>query len=88
MGKNITAIGFCVLTLAATVAISWVAFPYAAMSHEALEAAQTPTDAEEFDDVNIKDFGEIPVFDMVLHYIDNPPVDTGEAEPTVRFQGC
>jgi hypothetical protein len=44
--------------------------------------------AEMFDDVDLGDFGMVPVLDMMQHYIDSPPVDTGEAEQKVRFQGC
>jgi len=88
MSKHLSGISFCALTLCATVGLCWVLFPYAAMSRESVEAAQSPTDAELFSDVDVKDFGQVPVLDMVLHYIDNPPVESSEPAAAVRFQGC
>lgn len=85
---NKTAIIFCVLSLVATVAFARAMFPLAAMSPEQVLAVKTPIEPELMDDVSVKDFGEVPVLDMVLHYIDNPPetetADTGK----IRFQGC
>ncbi|MBX2886601.1 MAG: hypothetical protein KTR32_42020 [Granulosicoccus sp.] len=85
---NTLSVFFCSLTLVATVAVTWLAFPYAAMSEDELSAATTPVDAELLGEVNLADFGEVSVFDMVLHYIDNPPLESDEELPKVRFQGC
>lgn len=85
---NWTNIVFCIAAIAATVAVSWAAFPYAALSQEELDIALTPVDAEMADSVDLGDFGEVPVFDMVLHYIDNPPLESEEDNQKVRFQGC
>lgn len=86
---NLSAIVFCVLCLLATFGFAKAMFPLAAMSPEQIEAAKTPTDAETMNDVTVTDFGEVPVLDMVLHYIDNPPDTPAEAASgKVRFQGC
>ena len=86
--KHLTGIVFCSITLAATVVVCWFLFPLAAMSEQELAATRTPMDAELYENVTLPDFGETSVFDMVLHYIDNPPAETESAESKVRFQGC
>lgn len=77
---------FCGLSLAVVAVGSWLAFPYAARSSEEVLQSSTPLGAELFEDVELEDFGAIPVLDMMQHYMDDPPVDTGEKK--VRFQGC
>lgn len=85
---NISSILFCAITAVCAFAVSWFIFPYAALSHDELTAAKTPVEAELLDDVAVPDFGEVPVFDMVLHYIDNPPLESEADAGKVRFQGC
>jgi hypothetical protein len=79
---------FCIASLALVFGAMWLLFPYTAMTVQEAEASSTPMGAEMFDDVDLGDFGMVPVLDMMQHYIDSPPVDTGEAEQKVRFQGC
>ena len=86
--KHMISLIFCSVTLAATLLLCWALFPLAALSRDELAASSTPTDAELFEDVSVEGFGDIPVFDMVLHYIDNPPAETSGGETEVRFQGC
>lgn len=86
--NHVVSILFCSITLVLTLALCWAVFPVAALSRAELEATKTPTEAELVDDVEIEGFGSIPVFDMVLHYIDNPPLESDDDEPQVRFQGC
>lgn len=85
---NWTSALFCTTTVVATVALTWFLFPFAALSHEELAAAKTPVDAEYLDDIDLGDFGTVPVFDLVLHYIDNPPPESESESSKVRFQGC
>jgi len=84
--QKITSLLFCVLSLAVVAGVSWLAFPYAARSSQEVQDSQTPLGAEMFDDVEVGEFGTIPVLDMMQHYMDDPPVDSGEKK--VRFQGC
>jgi len=86
--QKLTGFLFCAFTLAATLGLLWVMYPNAAMSKEEYEQYKTPQDPELFEDVNIEDFGEVPVFDMMLHYIDNPPAESDNASVKIRFQGC
>jgi len=85
---NWTSALFCAATVVVTIVVSKAVFPYAALSHEEIAAAKTPVDAELLDDVDLGDFGTVPVFDLVLHYIDNPPLESESEETKVRFQGC
>ncbi len=80
---------FCAAALAGSMLVAYVAFPYAAMTPEQATFVRTPQSAELFDDVDLGEFGEIPVLDMVQHYIDSPPIETGsDSGKKVRFQGC
>jgi len=84
--QKLSSIIFCICSLALVSGLAWLAFPYAARSSQEVEYSSTPQGAEMFDDVELGDFGTIPVLDMMQHYMDDPPVDTGEKK--VRFQGC
>ena len=79
---------FCLASLAAVVGVSWLLFPHAARSVQDIEYSSTPQGAEMFDDVDMQDFGAIPVLDMMQHYIDSPPIKTEGGDTKVRFQGC
>lgn len=79
---------FCIASLALVTGAMWLLFPYTARSAQEVEESNTPVGAEMFDDVELGEFGQIPVLDMMQHFIDSPPIDTGEAKQKVRFQGC
>ena len=79
---------FCALSLAVVIGAMWLLFPYTARSSQQVQHSNTPLGAEMFEDVDLGDFGTVPVLDMMQHYIDSPPIDTGEPETKVRFQGC
>ena len=79
---------FCVVTLIVTFAVAWVLFPHAALSEEQYSHSVIPQEPELFDDIAIRDFGEVSVLDMVLHYIEDPPAEADGKENKVRFQGC
>ena len=79
---------FCVASLAAVTAVTWLAYPYAARSSQQVSDSVTPQGAEMFEDVDLGDFGLVPVLDMMQHYIDSPPLEADSGESEVRFQGC
>lgn len=86
--QKLSGLLFCVASLAIVIGVSWLVFPYAALSTEAVNDAATPQGAEMFDDVDLGDFGSVPVLDMMQHYIDDPPLVTDTGTKKVRFQGC
>lgn len=86
--QKIASLIFCVASLAAVAGISWLAYPYAARSSQAVQQSATPQGAEMFEDVDLGDFGMTPVLDMMQHYIDNPPLETDSGDKKIRFQGC
>jgi len=79
---------FCTVSLGIVIGAMWFLYPYAARSAADVETASTPMGAEMFDDVDMGDFGMIPVLDMMQHYIDNPPIDTGEPEQRFAFKAA
>ncbi len=85
-----TSIIFCVSSLVASLAVAWVAFPFAALDQEVIIRAQTPQPAELLDDVDVgKGFGTLPVIELMGYYVENPPVVTaGAAAPEIKFGGC
>jgi len=86
--QKISSLVFCVASLALVAGLSWLVFPYAARSSQDVQNAVIAQGAEMFDDVDIEDFGTVPVLDMMQHYIDNPPLETDRGEKQIRFQGC
>lgn len=82
---------FCAGSLGVCLLIAALAFPFAAKSKTELAASRTVTSAEQFEDVDLGDFGMVSVLDLVTHYVENPPElpAAGTApEKKVRFQGC
>ena len=83
---------FVVSCLVATVAISWVAFPFAAMDREVMERAAVPQPAEALGPVAVgQGFGELPVEELMLYYVETPPAapEAGAvAAPEIKFGGC
>ena len=79
---------FCVACLSMVVIVAKLAYPLAARSAQEVEYSVTPMGAEMFDDVDLGDFGMVPVLDMMQHYIDNPPAASATGDSQIRFQGC
>lgn len=81
---------FCLASLIGVCLVAFVMFPHAAKSKSDIEFAATPQSAELFDDIDLGEFGEVPVLDLMQYYIENPPLDepTGGTEKKTRFQGC
>lgn len=85
---RLTGILFCAASLALTIAVCWLLFPYAARSAADVAYSSDVQGAEMFDDVDIKDFGAVSVLDMMQHYIESPPVAGSGDGKKIRFQGC
>lgn len=82
---------FCAVSLALTVAVSVVAFPFAARSRSAVEAAGKPVDADTLHPIDLGAFGVQPVSELLHYYLENPPAPAaGGAAPQKkhRFGGC
>jgi hypothetical protein len=87
-----TSLTFCIGALALFVAISAIAFPFAAIPADKLARAATPQPAEALGSVDVgHGFGEVPVSTLMDYYISNPPAKAAggpAAAPHVRFGGC
>lgn len=86
--QKIMSLCFCVASLAAVAGVGWLVYPHAARSAQEVSYASTPLGAEMFDDVELGEFGSVSVLDMMLHYVENPPLETDRGKTKVRFQGC
>lgn len=86
--QRLSSLLFCIASLALFVAVAWLSYPLAARSVQQLQYSSTPLGAEMFDDVEMGDFGMVPVLDMMQHYIDNPPATAAGGAKSIRFQGC
>ena len=81
---------FCVGSLAVSLLVAMVAFPYMAMDAETIIAANKITPAYEMGSVNVgQGFGEVLVEDLMAYYVENPPAAAAPgAAPKIRFGGC
>ncbi len=81
---------FCIASLVCMYLVALLMFPMAAKSKSDVEFAATPQSAELFEDMDLGEFGQVPVLDLVQYYIENPPVTeaAGGTEKKTRFQGC
>lgn len=81
---------FCAMSLAASFAAAAIAFPFAARQRSAVEAERMSVDPETLGSIDLGDFGQVPVSELVHYYIANPPPIASEASPAKshRFQGC
>jgi len=63
---------------------------FAAKPQGDIEFANKPQSAELFEDIDLGEFGNVPVLDLVQYYIENPPINEVESgtEKKTRFQGC
>ncbi len=81
---------FCIGALVGSALLAKVAYPLAAISKEQLTSSQSIVPAEELGVIDLGEFGEVSVYDMVSYYMDNPPEPkAAEVSPgKVRFEGC
>ena len=81
---------FCGASLVLCLVISILFVPAASISTERLERSRVAAPAYEMEDVDMGEFGLVPVQELVDYYIENPPSKgAGEvAASKARFQGC
>lgn len=85
-----TSLTFCIGALLASAALAAILYPFAALPPDKLAFARSVQPAERLGDVDLGDFGRVPVLDLVGYYIENPPAPpaAGGAARPVRFGGC
>lgn len=81
---------FCICALALSAVTAFMAYPLAALSPEKSALAASAVPAEDLGLMDLGEFGEISVEEMVSYYIDNPPEpEVGESTVRkIRFEGC
>lgn len=89
---NRVSIIFCIVSLIVTAVVLGTGFNFAAMPRQAVAAAKNPVPPESLPDITMQGFGKVSVMDMMLYYIENPPVTAtaggGAAPAAKRFGGC
>lgn len=80
------------LSLVVTLGLSAILFPYASITDEKSKAADLSMPIEDFADINLgPDYGDVPVADLMVYYMENPPViDSGNTSTPEKqhFGGC
>ncbi|MGI9304469.1 MAG: hypothetical protein ACR2RB_17450, partial [Gammaproteobacteria bacterium] len=79
------------ISLAAALAASAALLPYATLPIAEATAAQQAVPMEEFDLIDLgEDYGQVSVFELVGHYVENPPQpEAVDAKPKKKhFGGC
>ncbi len=81
---------FCGASLVGCLALGAIAFPFVAMTKDQVKTANSTVSAEELGSLNLGDFGDVAVTEMVTYYMENPPEPpaAGSAPKKVRFEGC
>lgn len=83
---------FCAGSLAVSLGLAAVIYPFAVVDRETLEMARTPQPMEILPDVDVgQDFGRLPVTELMGYYIENPPEAPKGGTPAPErqhFGGC
>ena len=83
---------FCVGAILVSLAVAWVAYPYAALDADVIARADTPQPAETLPPIDVgQGFGELPALELMGYYVENPPAKPeggAAAAPEIRFGGC
>jgi hypothetical protein len=83
---------FCTGTLAASLGLAAVLYPFAVVDQDTLARSRAPQPMETLPDVDLgPDFGQLPVVELMGYYIENPPQqsDVGSPKPERQhFGGC
>ena len=82
---------FCSLSLIGTFGFISIIYPMASISTEKLKDWKEPAQAEELPDINLGDFGNVSVGELIDYYIENPPAHSFEDNALtreIRFKGC
>lgn len=83
---------FCLFSLGGIIGICALLLPYATLSADDLKRSTEAADMETYDTFDLgEDFGELTIFDLIGHYLDNPPAE--QTNDTVvkkkkHFGGC
>lgn len=83
---------FCIVSLIVTAVVFGTGFNLAAMPRQAVASVKIPVSPESLPDIAMPGFGKVTVMDLMLYYIENPPVaatpEGGAAPAAKRFGGC
>jgi hypothetical protein len=83
---------FCTGSLAASLGLAAVLYPFAAVDRDTIEMSRAPQPMELLPDVDLgPDFGRLPVVELMGYYIENPPQQTNSNAPKPErqhFGGC
>ena len=79
---------FCASSLVVCLLIAVLAVPFASISDARLATAKSVMPAEELGEIDLGDFGKVPVETLATYYMENPPVVEAGATKKVRFEGC
>ena len=87
---NRTSAVFCLIVLAGFFVVAALLVPLASLPEETFEAANTPTPAENLEDVDVgRGFGTVPVAWLLDYYLDNPPAPEADNQEAERMpDGC
>lgn len=82
---------FCILSLAAALALSAIGFRYAALPPAVVVQAKTPVTPEKLPEFDLGSFGRVSGIDLMAYWMEHPPTAAGgDAAPASvkRFGGC
>ena len=81
---------FCSSSILVCALVAAIFYPYAALTSAQLNEAKTVVAAEQIEALDLGEFGNVEVTELVDYYIENPPepVAAGTAVKRVRFEGC
>lgn len=83
---------FCSGSLALTLGLAAVLYPFASVSEDTLARSRAAQPAEAMSDVDLgSDFGTLPVIELMGYYLENPPAPPpqgGHAVQRQQFGGC
>ena len=90
MGSQKASLIFCCGAVGVCILIAVAAFPLAALSNAQMASANSVVPAEDLGIMDLGDFGQVTVSDLVSYYMDNPPepAAAGAAPKKIRFEGC
>ena len=79
---------FCGASLAGCLLIAALAVPFASISDSQLATAKSVMAAEDLGEIDLGEFGKVPVETLATYYMENPPIVEASATKKVRFEGC
>ncbi len=84
---------FCLITLALSLVVAALIYPYAKLPDSVSSANSAPRPMEEFNHVIDmgEEYGSMSVIELMGYYLDNPPAPVAvgvPVEPKRHFGGC